>query len=291
MEKKRKRQKNKNDDDDDMDIDDNDEITMEAGPTSEIINADLTLSNIVEENFQAVRSLMKPLFEFEDINPSDIFDVLLFQHEDVGTTLKINDEVFGVFSYIPLTYYKTLKDHNKFIDKFYTYLISKFEKFAKNEEEKKTALDIIHGKSNLGLLINERVFNLPEQAIPPSFGQITKEICECRPFEGYDQRYEFEYLVVVSKFVKILAKDTKGKKRNLGSDHDDSVAYYKFETPLFLQKAIASAEYKIPYKEKNLEYLENPNEPQYINILLIKASDYFDVLEKKLGIDLKHLMD
>ena len=78
MEKKRKRQKNKNDDDDDMDIDDNDEITMEAGPTSEIINADLTLSNIVEENFQAVRSLMKPLFEFEDINPSDIFDVLLF---------------------------------------------------------------------------------------------------------------------------------------------------------------------------------------------------------------------
>ena len=234
---------------------------------------------------------MKPLFEFEDINPSDIFDVLLFQHEDVGTTLKINDEVFGVFSYIPLTYYKTLKDHNKFIDKFYTYLISKFEKFAKNEEEKKTALDIIHGKSNLGLLINERVFNLPEQAIPPSFGQITKEIWECRPFEGYDQRYEFEYLVVVSKFVKILAKDTKGKKRNLGSDHDDSVAYYKFETPLFLQKAIASAEYKIPYKEKNLEYLENPNEPQYINILLIKASDYFDVLEKKLGIDLKHLMD
>ena len=42
---------------------------------------------------------------------------------------------------------------------------------------------------------------------------------------------------------------------------------------------------------KNLEYLENPNEPQYINILIIKASDYFDVLEKKLGIDLKHLMD
>ena len=69
------------------------------------------------------------------------------------------------------------------------------------------------------------------------------------------------------------------------------MAYYKFETPLFLQKAVASAEYKIPYKEKNLEYLENPNEPQYINILIIKASDYFDVLEKKLGIDLKHLMD
>ena len=133
MEKKRKRQKNKNEDDDDMDIDDNEEITMEAGPTSEIINADFTLSNIVEDNFQSVRSLMKPLFEFEDINPSDIFDVLLFQHEDVGTTLKLNDEVFGVFSYIPLSYYKTLKAHNKFIDKFYTYMISKFEKFAKNE--------------------------------------------------------------------------------------------------------------------------------------------------------------
>ena len=37
-----------------------------------------------------------------------------------------------------------------------------------------------------------------------------------------------------------------------------------------------SIEYKIPYKEKNMDVLENSNQPQYAKILFIKAKDYFD---------------
>ena len=64
---------------------------------------------------------------------------------------------------------------------------------------------------------------------------------------------------------------------------ENNEAYYKFEAPLFFKKAVASIEYKIPYKEKNMDILENSNQPQYIKILFIKANEYYDTIQQKLG--------
>lgn len=286
--KKRKRQKKKDLDDDEMDIEDENELTMEPKEIHEEVNVEFIFSNIVEENFQSIRSLLQPLFAFEDINPSDLFDLLIFQHEDVGTTIKSENEVFGVFSYIPLTYYKNLPNHNKFVDKFYLYLRTKIESHLKDDEKKKIALDIIGNDcNNLGMLINERAVNMPQETIPPALGLITKEIRECREIDGYDKRYEFDYLVIVSRFVKILDKNTKGKKPILGIEYKDDKAFYKFETPHFINQSVVSFDYKIPYKEKNMEYLENQNEPKYMNILIIKAKDYFTILKNKFNCEIE----
>ena len=77
-------------------------------------------------------------------------------------------------------------------------------------------------------------------------------------------------------------KDHKKVKKD-ETINENNEAYYKFEASLFLKTAVASIEYKIPYKENNMDVLENSNEPQYVKILFIKASDYFDTIQKKLG--------
>ena len=178
------------------------------------------------------------------------------------------------------------KNHSSFIDEFYNFLKLK----CKNADEanKNKILEIIGDKNtNLGLIISERIVNLPEETIPPALGLATKEINECREVEekDYDKRFDFDYLILISKFVKIIGESNKNNKKVKKDEtlNENNEAYYKFETPLFFKKTVASIEYKIPYKEKNMDVLENSNQPQYVKILFIKAKDYFDIIQKELG--------
>ena len=277
MDKKRKR-KEKEDEEEKMDIEENDLIRMDINEKEkEIINIEFIFSNILEENFQEMKFLLKPNYEFEDIYIGDLVDLLIKNHEDVGTTIKGDENIFGLFSYIPLSYYLSQNNHDKIIDKYFSFLNKKINECLKNENEKKNILNLINDKkNNFGLVINERVMNLPEETIPPAYNLICKEINECKECEDYNNQYDFNYFIMISKFVKIL----KGKK------NEENEAYYKFEHPHFIKKSICSIEYKIPYQEKDMGILENQNEPQYINILIIKSEDYFSILKNILGCEI-----
>jgi protein BCP1 len=286
MEKKpnKKRQRDK---DDEMEVEEEeDAFDLENKMDDEIENVEFNFSNILENDYHSLKSLLQPNFMFENINVGALADLLIAQHEDVGTTIRADDQIFGLFSYVPLSSNLAKKSHSSFIDEFYNFLKLK----CKNADEanKNKILEIIGDKNaNLGLIISERIVNLPEETIPPALGLATKEINECREVEekDYDKRFDFDYLILISKFVKIIGESNKKNKKVKKDEalNGNNEAYYKFETPLFFKKAVASIEYKIPYKEKNMDVLENSNQPQYVKILFIKAKDYFDIIQKELG--------
>ena len=286
MEKKpnKKRQREK---DDDMEVEEQeDAFDLENKIDDEIENVEFNFSNILENDYYSLKSLLQPNFMFENINVGQLADLLIAQHEDVGTTIRADDQIFGLFSYVPLSSNLAKKGHSSFIDEFYNFLKLK----CKNADEanKNKILEIIGDKNvNLGLIISERIVNLPEETIPPALGLATKEINECREVEekDYDKRFDFDYLILISKFVKIIGESNKNNKKAKKDEklNGNNEAYYKFETPLFFKKTVASIEYKIPYKEKNMDVLENSNQPQYVKILFIKAKDYFDIIQKELG--------
>ena len=287
MEKKRKNKKREREnDEDDMEIEDQEEVfDLENKINDEIENVEFNFSNILEDDYHSLKSLLQPNFQFENINIGELANLLISQHEDVGTTIRADDQIFGLFSYVPLSSNLAKKDHSSFIDDFYNFL--KFKVNKTDETNKKKILEIIDNKNlNLGLIISERIINLPEETVPPALGLATKEINECREVEdNYDKRFDFDYLILISKFVKILGdirKDNKKMKKDSKS-LENNEAYYKFETIFFLNKADASIEYKIPYKENNMDVLENSNQPQYIKILFIKAKEYYDTIQQKLG--------
>ena len=286
MEKKpnKKRQRDK---DDEMEVEEEeDAFDLENKMDDEIENVEFNFSNILENDYHSLKSLLQPNFMFENINVGALADLLIAQHEDVGTTIRADDQIFGLFSYVPLSSNLAKKNHSSFIDEFYNFLKLK----CKNADEanKNKILEIIGDKNaNLGLIISERIVNLPEETIPPALGLATKEINECREVEekDYDKRFDFDYLILISKFVKIIGESNKNNKKVKKDEklNENNEAYYKFETPLFFKKTVASIEYKIPYKEKNMDVLENSNQPQYVKILFIKAKDYFDIIQKELG--------
>ena len=285
MEKKPNKKRQRDKDDNDMEVEEEeDAFDLENKMDDEIENVEFNFSNILENDYHSLKSLLQPNFMFENINVGTLADLLIAQHEDVGTTIRADDQIFGLFSYVPLSSNLAKKSHSSFIDEFYNFLKLK----CKNADEanKNKILELIGDKNvNLGLIISERIVNLPEETIPPALGLATKEINECREVEekDYDKRFDFDYLILISKFVKIIGESNKNNKKVKKDEalNENNEAYYKFETPLFFKKTVASIEYKIPYKERNMDVLENSNQPQYVKILFIKAKDYFDIIQKE----------
>ena len=285
MEKKSKNKKRQREDDD-MDVEDEEDVfDLENKIDDEIENVEFNFSNILESDYHSLKSLIQPNFQFENINVGDLSDFLISQHEDVGTTIRAGDMVFGVFSYVPLSQQIQKKQHSSFFDEFFNFLKLKANKA--DEKNKVKIMEILQKNYNLGLIISERVVNLPEETVPPALGLATKEINECREVEekDYDKRFDFDYLILISKYVKITEEKRKVNKKMKKDENikENNEAYYKFEMPLLLGNAEASIEYKIPYKEKNMDVLENSKQPQYVKIIFIKANDYYDIIQKKLG--------
>jgi protein BCP1 len=285
MEKKSKNKKRQREDDD-MDMEEEEDgFDLENKIDDEIENVEFNFSNILESDYHSLNSLLQPNFQFEKINVGNLSDFLISQHEDVGTTIRAGDLVFGVFSYVSLTHNLQKKEHSQFFDDFLNFLKLKLN--SADEKNKSKIMEILQKNFNLGLIISERVVNLPEETVPPALGLATKEINECREVEenSYDKRFDFDYLILISKFVKITEETRKDNKKMKKDEYikESNEAYYKFEMPLLLGKAEASIEYKIPYKEKNMDILENSKQPQFVKIIFIKANDYFDIIQKKLG--------
>jgi len=285
MEKKSKNKKRQREDDD-MDMEEEEDgFDLENKIDDEIENVEFNFSNILESDYHSLNSLLQPNFQFEKINVGNLSDFLISQHEDVGTTIRAGDLVFGVFSYVSLTHNLKKKEHSPFFDDFLNFLKLKLN--SADEKNKSKIMEILQKNFNLGLIISERVVNLPEETVPPALGLATKEINECREVEenSYDKRFDFDYLILISKFVKITEETRKDNKKMKKDEYikESNEAYYKFEMPLLLGKAEASIEYKIPYKEKNMDILENSKQPQFVKIIFIKANDYFDIIQKKLG--------
>ena len=285
MEKKSKNKKRQREEDE-MDIEEDEDVfDLENKMDDEIENVEFNFSNILDSDYHSLKSLLQPNFQFEKINVGDLADFLISQHEDVGTTIRAGDMVFGVFSYIPLTQQLHKKNHSAFFDDFINFLNSKINKI--DEKNKSKIMESLQKNYNLGLIISERVVNLPEETIPPALGLSTKEINECREVEekDYDKRFDFDYLILISKFVKIIDETRKDNKKIKKDENikQSNEAYYKFEMPLLLGAAEATIEYKIPYKEKDMDILENSKQPQYMKIIFIKANNYYDIIQKKLG--------
>ena len=285
MEKKSKNKKRQREDDD-MDMEEEEDgFDLENKIDDEIENVEFNFSNILESDYHSLNSLLQPNFQFEKINVGNLSDFLISQHEDVGTTIRAGDLVFGVFSYVSLTHNLQKKEHSPFFDDFLNFLKLKLN--SADEKNKSKIMEILQKNFNLGLIISERVVNLPEETVPPALGLATKEINESREVEenSYDKRFDFDYLILISKFVKITEETRKDNKKMKKDEYikESNEAYYKFEMPLLLGKAEASIEYKIPYKEKNMDILENSKQPQFVKIIFIKANDYFDIIQKKLG--------
>ena len=263
---------------------DNEDMSLKSSNTNEEIKVEFVFSCVKEKHFAIIKSLLQFNFQFENISLNGLTDLIIQMNTHVGTTicssedddnnniLDNNVSIFGVFTVIPFNHFKSnpcvIQLKNMFLSKINSSLHI-------NPNQKIKWSKIIENKS-LSLIINERIINLPQELIPPALKMIYKEMIECIEDEDYDGRFNIDYFVIMSKFVKEneIQKTGKGKKRK----KDNVELYYKYETTILLEYADFVIKYKIPYVENDMELLENKTQPQYMNVLFIKSNIYYKLI-------------
>ena len=167
MNKKRQRNFKNNEEnysDDEEDIDNNKE--------KDLFNCVFVFSCILPEYFLMIKNLLLPNFISEDISLNGLTDLVICMREDIGTTIKVeNDDenkIFGVFTLIPFPFYK----ENPVVIQMVNMLQNKIVNL--NMNNKNNILNAIKNKK-IGMLINERFVNLSEELIPPALNFVINE--------------------------------------------------------------------------------------------------------------------
>ena len=304
--------KNYNDDKINNSINKMDEENDENESENELFNCVFIFSCILPEYFLMIKNLVSPNFILENISLNGLTDLIICMREDIGTTLKIeNDDenkIFGVFTLIPLNFY----NNNPTVEQIILMLKSKIQNINDNNL-KITLMNILNNK-RLGLLINERFLNLPEPLIAPSLNFIVNEMNECIDIANdknnknisskEKNKYNLDYIIIYSRYVikdikdntnennekykyddnnyiNLVIKEKNNKK--VKTDLNDEKIFYKYETEYFLQKADYFFDYKLTggiYDSSSIYINNYNNELQYMKVLFIKKQKFYEVIHE-----------
>jgi len=280
MNKKHKRNENNNNNNNNKEIN-----SIENN--KEIIEYTFIFSCIKDDYFLMIKNLIRFNFQFENISINGLSDLIIQMKEDIGITIKIEndieDKIFAIFTLIPFKYY----NKNPVINQLLNLIIKKFENSNIFKENKNLFNNIIKFK-NLSLLINDRILNFPEQLIPNCYKLLLKEYNECIQDESSKNKFNIDYIILFSKFIKNKTNNNNiNKKIKLNENNNDNyilnneILFYKYETSFFIQESEINFDYKIPYIENGYD-IENENEPQYIYISFISKEKFIYIINNYL---------
>ena len=317
--KKNKKSKNEinssNDSIEEEEFNYNDNNNNSKDNEKDLFNCVFIFSCIIPDYFLMIKNLLLPNFISENISLNGLTDLVICMREDIGTTLKIEnddeDKIFGVFTLIPFPYYK----ENPVVLQIINMLLNKINN-----------LNIVNIIKNgrIGLLINERFVNLPEELIAPALNFVINEMDECieinndKSNKNIDNKeknkYNLDYIIVYSryvikenkagneikvnkdmgnsdnceqmeidddKYINLVIKENKNKKPKL--EKNDEIVYYKYEIENFMKKADYYFDYKLTggiYDSSCIYINQNNNEIQYMKIVLIKFQKFYEVIRE-----------
>ncbi len=102
------------------------------------------------------------------------------------------------------------------------------------------------GKTNVGLLLNERMINLPYILIPKLHETIPDDIKFTKKQDDVEdpREFDYQYLLVISKY-----SIENQRKKDLKRVKTEEKLYYKAEDELFLRSAEISFSFKSTIRE------------------------------------------
>ncbi|KAJ4839282.1 hypothetical protein Tsubulata_011434 [Turnera subulata] len=199
----------------------------------DVVQVDFVFNDPKPDDFHGIKMLMQTYLDNEKWDLSGFVDLILGQ-PTVGTVVKqedddgVDDDVFSVVSALNLGRYK---DHK---------CVTQLKEFVLKVCKDKTVLDdlrMLLGKQahSVGLLISQRVSNLPPQLLPHLYDGLFDEIswaAEDEPTEELRNSFRFESYLLVTKVYERKNVDQKTRK---GSHDEEERIYVKLEDEIFHQ--------------------------------------------------------
>lgn len=220
--------------DSDIDVSSTDEeLEQQEEDQEDIVNVDFDFFDLNPEvDFHATKNLLRQLLgeDSKDFDLSAIADLILSDNH-VGTTIKTEgqeSDPFSLLSVVNLTQNLAKPGLNKLVD----YL---FKKTAKKTEFNLMLRNLLSSKSKFqtGLIVSERMINMPLETVPPMYKMLKEEMERAQ--DGHEN-YEFDYFIVISKVYELVASEAdaellehKSKKGKKSKNEKSEMDYFHYE--------------------------------------------------------------
>lgn len=195
-----------------------------------VVQADFAFFDPKPDDFHGVKVLLKTYLDDKQWDLSGFVDLILGQ-TTVGTVIKIEeDEDDGVYAVATALNFGRYKDYKCIME------LKEFLLKVCQEERILHELRSILGEQahDVGLLISQRVANLPPQLLPPLYDALFDEVSwatEDEPTEDLRNSFCFKSYLFVSKIYK--HKNADQKQALMSSSTDEAMIYVKLEDEFF----------------------------------------------------------
>ncbi|KNA23613.1 hypothetical protein SOVF_023470 [Spinacia oleracea] len=210
---------------------DSESETSEEEAPEEIIQADFAFFDPKPDDFHGVKMLLQSYLDDKQWDVSGFVDLILAQ-TTVGSVVKIeDDEDEGLFALLTALNLGRYKD-NKCINEVRDYLLKVCGEKNTVGELKRLLED---QADHVGLLVSQRVMNLPPQLLPHLYNSLFDEISwatEDEPTKDLRESFRFKHYLLLTRIYK---KKAQNKKGSTSSSNDEDIIYVKPEDELFFE--------------------------------------------------------
>ncbi|KAF6175202.1 hypothetical protein GIB67_035083 [Kingdonia uniflora] len=194
------------------------------------IQADFAFFDPKADDFQGVKMLLQTYLDDLEWDLSGLVDLVLGQ-TTVGTVVKIEDEEDnGLFSVVTALNLARYKDH-KCVNEIKGFLLKACQD---KDVTCKMRLLIEEQAHNIGLLVSQRVLNLPPQLLPPLYDALFDEVSwatEDEPTEELRKSFRFKFYLLATRIYK--HKNADRQKGASTSSNEEPIIYIKSEDEIF----------------------------------------------------------
>lgn len=248
--------------DSDIDVSSTDESDVEIGSQQEgdddVVNVDFDYFDLDPAvDFHATKTFLRQLFG-DDANKFDISGLadLVLAENSVGTTIKTDgkeSDPFALLTVIDATANASKPSVKAVLD----YVLDKtkadveFNMVLKKLLVQKKSTKDATKQLKVGLVISERMINMPVEVVPPMYKMLLSEM---ESAENAHEKYEFDYFLIVLKIYKLVASkldddDQKAKKKKSDASAGEEFDYFHYEDIIFETNAKYHGHYE--YTEKH----------------------------------------
>ncbi|KAG7554017.1 BCP1 family [Arabidopsis suecica] len=214
------------------------------------VQADFEFFDPKATDFHGVKILLQNYLDDKEWDLSGFVDLILDQ-TTVGTVVKVADDeddaLFALVTALNLARYKD----NKCVRELKEFLLK-----VCSEKNVASDLELLVEKKakDVGLLVSQRVMNLPPQLLPPLYDGLFDEVSwatEDKPTEQLRGSFRFKSYILITKIYKL--KHPKQMKPCRGEEENEETIFLKPEDEIFLEVLILTLPTRLCEKRKVIE--------------------------------------
>lgn len=170
---------------------------------------------------------------------------MIVEQRTIGSTVKVDDKANDAYAFLTVL---NLAEHaeKKAVSDLVQYLVEK----ARTNQALAPVVDLLTSRKPVGLILTERLINMPPEIIPPMYSMLIDEI---EAAVEDKEPYEFSHYLIVSKtYNEVESTLDDGERRKKKAKEDAPLFYFHPEDEVLQKHALAYGTYEYTKEDETV---------------------------------------